>query len=134
MEDMATGEIRLSILWEWLHKTGRFTDADAEAGVQKGDALTEELFARLLAEEFEKLQKARNVDVHDNSKKTTLPVARIVVDAYVRTAKKAPWMVDLLNINLGVEDEQTAKQRTQKFLDAFDRQGIRITENLDFGA
>jgi malate synthase len=134
MEDMATGEIRLSILWEWLHKTGRFTDADAETGVQKGDALTEELFARLLAEEFEKLQKARNVDVHDNSKKTTLPVARIVVDAYVRTPKKAPWMVDLLNINLSVENEQAAKQRTQKFLDAFERQGIRITENLDFGA
>jgi malate synthase len=134
MEDMATGEIRLSILWEWLHKKGRFTDADAETGVKKGDALTEELFSRLLGEEFEKLQKARNVDVHDNSKKTTLPVARIVVDAYVRSPQKAPWMVDLLNINLSVENEQSAKQRTEKFLDAFGRQGIRITENLDFGA
>jgi malate synthase len=134
MEDMATGEIRLSILWEWLHKTGHFTDADAETGVKKGDALTEELFARLLAEEFEKLQKARNVDVHDNSKKTTLPVARIVVNAYVRSPQKAPWMVDLLNINLGVETEEVAKQRTERFLDAFGRQGIRITENLDFGA
>ena len=26
MEDMATGEIRLSILWEWLHKRAAFTD------------------------------------------------------------------------------------------------------------
>ena len=29
MEDMATGEIRLSILWEWLHKHAAFTEADA---------------------------------------------------------------------------------------------------------
>ena len=28
MEDMATGEIRLSILWEWLHKAAALTDAD----------------------------------------------------------------------------------------------------------
>src|SRR5262249_26274118 len=27
MEDMATGEIRLSILWEWLHKNASFTEA-----------------------------------------------------------------------------------------------------------
>ena len=28
MEDMATGEIRVSILWEWLHKQAPFTDDD----------------------------------------------------------------------------------------------------------
>jgi malate synthase len=134
MEDMATGEIRLSILWEWFHKNGRFTEDDAAAGVKKGDTLTEELFSQLLAEEYVKLQKARNVDVHDDSKTTTLPASRIVVDAYVRTKKKAPWMVDLLNINLTVEDENEAQKRTQKYLDSFSQQGIRITENLDFGA
>src|SRR5262249_58455370 len=32
MEDMATGEIRLSILWEWLHKRARLTADDAETG------------------------------------------------------------------------------------------------------
>jgi malate synthase len=132
MEDMATGEIRLSILWEWLHKGGKFTEDNAEAGVKKGEVLTEELFSRLLAEEFVKLQKARNVDVHDNSKKTTLPVSRIVVDAYVRSNRKAPWMVDLLNINLTVENEEEANKRTQQYLDSFSRQGIRITKNLDF--
>jgi malate synthase len=87
-----------------------------------------------LAEEYVKLQKARNVDVHDDSKTTTLPASRVVVDAYVRTKKKAPWMVDLLNINLTVEDENEAKKRTQKYLDSFSQQGIRITENLDFGS
>ena len=34
MEDMATGEIRVSILWEWLHKQARFTADDAASGVQ----------------------------------------------------------------------------------------------------
>src|SRR5688572_31749508 len=38
MEDMATGEIRLSILWEWLHKTAAFTASD-ESGVKAGDTL-----------------------------------------------------------------------------------------------
>src|SRR2546430_7802482 len=32
MEDMATGEIRLSILWEWLHKNASFTAEDAVVG------------------------------------------------------------------------------------------------------
>ena len=48
-EDMATGEIRLSILWEWLHKQGTLTEADP-VGVQAGDAFTRPLFERLLAE------------------------------------------------------------------------------------
>src|SRR4029079_3178541 len=42
MEDMATGEIRLSSLWEWYHK----------------GALAMDDFARLLSEEFDKLQRA----------------------------------------------------------------------------
>ena len=68
MEDMATGEIRLSILWEWLHKNAAFTADDAQVGVKAGDRLTPELCKRLLAEEYEKLRKASNRDVHDASK------------------------------------------------------------------
>ena len=134
MEDMATGEIRLSILWEWLHKTAHLTADDEETGAKEGDPFTEELFSRLLSEEYVKLQEARNVDVHDDSKKTTLPVAKSVVDAYVRFTQKAPWMVDLLNVNIGVEDEQMARQRTGDFLDLFATEGIRITKNLDFNS
>ena len=48
MEDMATGEIRLSILWEWLHKRAKLTAADEETGVKDGDTFTADLFARLL--------------------------------------------------------------------------------------
>src|SRR5262245_9139978 len=50
MEDMATGEIRLSILWEWLHKGARMTAADEASGVRAGDPFTPGLFQRLLAE------------------------------------------------------------------------------------
>ena len=132
MEDMATGEIRLSILWEWLHKTAVLTAADEETGAKKGDPFTEEMFSRLLSEEYVKLQHAGNVDVHDDSKSTTLPVANVVVDAYVRFDQKAPWMVDLLNLNLGVEQERTAQQRTRDFLEMFAAEGVRITKNLDF--
>ena len=70
MEDMATGEIRLSILWEWLHKSAALT-ADDEIGVKAGDCSRAELFARLLAEEYEKLQRAeqprraRRLEEHD---------------------------------------------------------------------
>ena len=75
MEDMATGEIRLCILWEWLHKGAAFTEADAATGVRPGDPFTPELFERLLEEEYEKLRRAGNRDVHDDSKDTTLPIA-----------------------------------------------------------
>ena len=52
MEDMATGEIRVSILWEWLHKDARFTDDDTGTGVKAGDRFSPELFRQLLDEEY----------------------------------------------------------------------------------
>ena len=132
MEDMATGEIRLSILWEWLHKQATLTAGDEESGVDQGDVFTESLFRRLLTEEYEKLQAAGDVDVHDDSKQTTLPVSRAIVDAYISAARKAPWMIDLLNINLGVDDEATGRARTSEFLGSLSERGVRVTENLDF--
>src|SRR5436190_2849880 len=44
MEDMATGEIRLSILWEWLHKGASLTEEDAETHMHAGDVFTARLF------------------------------------------------------------------------------------------
>jgi len=132
MEDMATGEIRLSIIWEWLHKGAALTEADSATGVSAGDVMTTALFSRLLAEEYEKLRKASNRDVHDDSKATTLPIARTIVDTYVLDPIKLPWYIDLLNINLGVSDLAEAKQRIAKLRAAFERDGTRITENLDF--
>ena len=132
MEDAATGEIRLSILWEWLHKGAPFSDDDAESGVKAGEPLTRELFAQLLEEEHAKLLRADSNDVHDDSKATTLPIARAIVEAYVLEPVKAPWYIDLLNLNLNVTDLSVAKERIRRFLDAFGRDGTRITRNLDF--
>src|SRR5688572_27403790 len=100
MEDAATGEIRLSILWEWVHKGAWLTEDDPETGTRKGDVFTLDLFARLYAEEMAKLRRASDRDVHDDSKETSLPVAGEIVDAYVKADVKSPWYIDLLNINL----------------------------------
>src|SRR5215470_9166982 len=134
MEDMATGEIRLSILWEWLHKSARLTEDDKETGAKAGDEFTADLYQRLLSEEYEKLRKASNRDVHDVSKNTTLPIAREIVEAYVMDDVKLPWYVDLLNINLNNFDLAEAKRRIQLLADAFRKDGTRITENLDFAS
>jgi malate synthase len=131
MEDMATGEIRLSILWEWIHKGAALTEDDTETGLKAGDVFTEEIFARLLDEEHAKLLAASNRDVHDNSKNTTLPIARAIVEAYVLDPVKAPWYIDLLNINLNNHDLGVAKQRIARYMAAFKNDGVRITENLD---
>jgi malate synthase len=131
MEDMATGEIRLSILWEWLHKDAAFS-ADDESGVKAGDKLTPELFARLLAEEYGKLLKAGNRDVHEVSKSTTLPIAREIVETYVTRERKLPWYIDLLNVNLNNVDLTEAKRRIRLLTEAFEQKGERLTGNLDF--
>jgi malate synthase len=132
MEDMATGEIRLSILWEWLHKGAHLTDDDPATGARSGDVFTRALFDRLLAEEYAKLRSAGNRDVHDNSKDTTLPVAREIVDTYVSDDVKLPWYIDLLNVTLGVHDLEEARRRIRLLRDEFRANGTRITANLDF--
>ncbi len=132
MEDAATGEIRLSVLWEWLHKSGRFTAEDPETGVRAGDAFTPDLFLRLLDEEYAKLLDASDQDVHADSKITTLPLARAIVSAYVTEPVKAPWYIDLLNINIDNTDLANGEARIREYLDAFGRDGTRITRNLDF--
>jgi len=122
MEDMATGEIRLSILWEWLHK----------GAVLEGELFDGPRFERLLEEEVAKLLAADNRDVHDDSKETTLPIARAIAVAYVQSATKPPWYVDLLNLNLGVADLKVAEERIARYLETYRATGTRITENLDF--
>jgi malate synthase len=130
MEDMATGEIRLSILWEWLHKGAALTADDG--AVKAGDRFTPALFAQLLVEEYEKLLRASDKDVYDVSKTTTLPIARAIVETYVTSDVKLPWYIDLLNITLDNHDLAEANRRIRLLTDAFRKDGTRITENLDF--
>ncbi len=132
MEDAATGEIRLSILWEWIHKGAKLNEDDSETGIKSGDTFTVEIFERLLEEEYEKLRNAKDKDVYDISKDTTLPIAKEIVRTYVLDEVKVPWYIDLLNINLNNHDLEKAKQRIQQYMTAFKKDGTRITENLDF--
>jgi malate synthase len=133
MEDMATGEIRLSILWEWLHKNVLLTHDDTTWG-GAGEPFTRPFFVRLLAEEYEKLRGASDRDVHDNSKDTSLPIAREVVETYVLSDVKLPWYIDLLNMNLDNHDLEEAKRRITRFVEKFRDSGVRLTENVDFDA
>src|SRR5690349_3988624 len=132
MEDMATGEIRLSILWEWLHKRATLTADDPAVGVKAGDTFTADLCRRLLDEEYAKLLAAGNRDVHDNSKATTLPISREIVETYLLDEIKLPWYIDLLNITLGNHDLGEARRRIRMLADAFSSNSTRITQNLDF--
>jgi malate synthase len=131
MEDMATGEIRLSILWEWIHKGAALTEDDTETGLEAGDVFSDGIFARLLDEEYGKLLAAANRDVYDASKTTTLPIARAIVETYVHDPVKPPWYIDLLNINLNNYQLDAAKQRIAQYMETFKNQNVRITENLD---
>lgn len=132
MEDMATGEIRLSIVWEWVHKGAKFTEDDSETGVNAGDTFSFELLKRLIDEEYTKLLKADNKDVYDASKTTTLPIAREIAEIYVFNEFKIPWFIDLLNINLNNQSLDEAKQRIASYIQSFKAEGKRITENPDF--
>jgi len=125
MEDMATGEIRLSILWEWLHKGATLDD---------GTPVDAAFFRRLLDEEYALLTAADDRDVYDHSKGTTLPIARAICEAYVLDPVKMPWYIDLLNINLNNHDLATASERIRLFKAAFVARGHRTTENLDTAA
>ena len=131
MEDMATGEIRLSILWEWLHKGARLT-ANDPIGVKTGERFTPELCGRLLEEEYQKLRRAEDRDVHDVSKDTTLPIAREIVARYLADDVKLPWYIDLLNLTLGTHELSEAERRIRWLTEAFHRNGTRITENVDW--
>ncbi len=132
MEDMATGEIRLSILWEWIHKGAALTEDDHETGLKKGDVFTKTIFARLLDEEYRKLLSADSRDVHEKSKTTTLPIIYEMTKKYIDEEVKIPWYIDLLNINLDNYDLEEGKRRIEAYIKKFRETGQRITENFDY--
>ena len=132
MEDMATGEIRLSILWEWVHKGAVLTEDDIEVGIKAGHVFEPALFTRLLSEEYNKLLAASSKDVHDASKATTLPISKEITETYVLHDSKMPWFIDLLNINLNITNLEAARKRITLYAETFNKNSVRITDNLDF--
>lgn len=85
-----------------------------------------------MEQEYAKLLSADSRDVHNDSKKTTLPISREIANTYVLSDVKAPWFIDLLNINLNNTDLTVARNRISHFMEKFEKDGIRITENPDF--
>ena len=47
---------------------------------------------------------------------------------------KLPWYIDLLNITLGVSDLEEARGASNRLATMFERDGTRLTENVDFEA
>ncbi|HUF78305.1 MAG TPA: hypothetical protein VMR44_05255, partial [Thermoanaerobaculia bacterium] len=80
-----------------------------------------------------KLRRASDRDVHEDSKDSTLPIARDILEALVEHPTKPPWYIDLLNLNLNNDDREVARARIRGYLAAYDRDGTRITRNLDLG-
>jgi malate synthase len=89
-------------------------DVARQSAETEGDRLTPQLFERLLDEEYEKLRRAGNRDVHDQSKDTTLPIAREIVRTLIAAAAKSPWYIYLLNATLDNHDLVEAKTRIQQ--------------------
>ncbi len=132
MEDMATGEIRLSVLWEWVHKGATLTENDSALNLEKGSVFTIQLFNKILEEEYQKLLDAQDKDVHNDSKNTTLPIAKAIANKYVTSALKAPWYIDLLNLTISVTSLKIANDRIDSYFATLEDTGSRITKNLDF--
>ena len=51
---------------------------------------------------------------------------------YVLRDAKAPWYVDLLNLNLDNHDLAEAQRRIERYFAALEADGTRLTANLDF--
>jgi malate synthase len=98
-----------------------FSEDDRSIEVCAGDAFNTALFMRLLDEEYKKLLNAADSDVHDDSKTTTLPIAREIVATYVNNRVKLPWYIDLLNLNLNNHDLNKARTRISAFIEGFER-------------
>ena len=132
MEDMATGEIRLSILWEWLHKGASLT-ADDENRREGG----RHVHARVVRDAA-RCRSTTSCSAPATATCTTSRSARRCpsrarsCETYVMDEVKLPWYIDLLNINLNNTDLNESKRRIRMLADAFRKDGTRITENLDF--
>ena len=133
MEDMATGEIRLSILWEWLHKGARFTDDDAETGVKAGDRFTRRAVRAAArrgireAAAGRQSRRARRLEGRRRCRSRARSSRPTCIDAV-----KLPWYIDLLNINLGNHDLAEARRRIQRSWRRSARTARASRENLDF--
>ena len=89
MEDMATGEIRLSILWEWLHKRAGLTADDASGGQGRRTHSSPNVVhaARRGVQQAPSRQQSRrddDVEGHDASHRAEIVAAYLLDDSSFR--------------------------------------------------
>ena len=135
MEDMATGEIRLSILWEWLHKGARLTEDDAgDRRRARATPFTAALFARLLDEEYAKLlrreQPRRPRRLEDDDAADRARDRR----GLRRARRSRRPGTSTCSTSTSTTTTSPTARRAHRALPrrASRRDGTRITENLDF--
>ena len=134
MEDMATGEIRLSILWEWLHKGAPFTEDDPRHGRPRRATRSPRAVrapARRGVREAARRRQPRRPRRLEDDDAADRPRDRRGLRR--RAASKPPWYIDLLNLNLDNHDLARARAAHRATTSKRSRRdGTRITENLDF--
>ena len=132
MEDMATGEIRLSILWEWLHKqrapSPRTTRQRRESRRSLHAGAVRQAARRGIRQAPRRGQPRRARRLEDDHAADRARDRRDLRDARA----KLPWYIDLLNINLNNTDLAEARRRIGRLQEAFEQRGVRLTENPDF--
>ena len=93
MEDMATGEIRLSILWEWLHKTRALTEDDRGDRREGGRPVhAADLFCRACcARNTTSCRAPATATCTTTRRRRRCPSRGEIADVYVLGARKLPW-------------------------------------------
>ena len=133
MEDMATGEIRLSILWEWLHKNATLTENDDAPVSKPATGSRAEIFERLLTEEYEKLLTSGTAMSTRIRSRPRSPIAREIVDGL------RPRRIQSALVHRPAEPQPGqlrpdggSRRRIRLLAAAFLKDGTRITENMDW--
>ena len=132
MEDMATGEIRLSILWEWVHKGARLTAADEAAGVKEGDRFTRGVVRatdrRGVRQAAARGQPRRARRLEDDDAADRARDRR----GLHRAADQAAVVRRSAEHHAGRAGIGAARARIKRYVDAFASDGTRVTDNPDF--
>ena len=134
MEDMATGEIRLSILWEWLHKGAALT-ADDDSGRAS---------RRVTRSRSSCSSGCSPRNTTSSGRRATATCTSLEDDDAADRARdrrdlphgprKLPWYIDLLNITLGNGERRRGAGAIELLQQPSNIAVGQITENVDFDA
>ena len=132
MEDMATGEIRLSILWEWLHKGASLTEDDP-VGVKAGDRFTPDAVRAASrrgvreAPQRRQSRRARRLEEHDAADR---PRDRRNLRRSTASSCRGTSTCSTSRSAITISPRRAGGSACCPM--RFEKDGTRITENLDW--